>query len=358
MKNADLAAKPNFVPQVKNVLKDAAGERQAPGEGPPAIVIRPASHNDRPGKGSENNAPTEAAPSSSDIRDAGNVTEGNDSVAKLHRLTVASVVKSPLSRSSTATGKQLEPIVSEVENEGTIEMSLINKRVESVGGKMLTYNHIQAAQSLLRRQYPALQGLEDPVFGLYEAGFAKMTGKGLQIHHSGSGTMHWVLSSYTDGQVYLYDSLGVAISKSLQIQLCQSYAGFADQDTNVLTVLLPEVQHQWNAEDCGLFVIAWAVDIAEGQDVSRLMYDDRKMRSHLEMCFKEEKLTPFPRLTSRKWRVRPISAHQVSLVCHCDQGGRLGRLERCKACRRIFHVSCLAASPPRDGTWACGDCAV
>ncbi|XP_035677372.1 polycystic kidney disease protein 1-like 2 [Branchiostoma floridae] len=315
MKNTDLPTKPDFVPPVKNVLKDGAEERQAPREDLPVIVIRPASHNNGVVDESGNSAMAEVGPSSSDSYEEENVAEDKD----------LAVVKS------------------------STPLSL---------GKMLTYNDIQAAQNLLRRQYPALQGLEDPVFGLYDVGFAKLTGKGLQIHHSGSGTMHWVLSSYTDGQVCLYDSLGVAMSKSLQIQLCQSYSGFADQETNVLAVLVPEVQHQWDAEDCGLFVIAWAVDIAEGQDVSKVVYDEMKMRSHLEMCFKEEKLRPFPRLTSRRWRVGPTSAHQISLVCRCKHVGRLGRMERCKACRRIFHVSCLAASPPRDGTWACGDCAV
>eukprot|EP00058_Branchiostoma_floridae_P007950 XP_002593438.1 hypothetical protein BRAFLDRAFT_70783 [Branchiostoma floridae] len=169
--------------------------------------------------------------------------------------------------------------------------------------------------------------------------------------------MHWVLSSYTDGQVCLYDGLGVSMmTKPLLIQLCQSYAAFADKETDVLSVMLPEVQRYWNENDCGLFAIAWAMDIAEGQDVSRVVYDERKMRGHLEKCFEKGKLTPFPRLTSRRRRIGPTKAHQISLVCHCEQGGRLGRLERCKACRRIFHVSCLPVSPPRDGTWACDGC--
>ncbi|CAH1251049.1 PKD1L3 [Branchiostoma lanceolatum] len=300
MEDSDLPTEPDFVPQVKNVSKDATEELSAPSGDIPVIVIRPASQNTL----------TETA------------------------------------------GRHLGEVV-------TAPSRVRVKTQHLVVGKILTYNHIHAAQSLLRRQYPALKGLENPTIGLYEVGFAKMTGKGLQIHHSDN--MHWVLSSYTDGQVCLYDSLGVAMTKSLQIQLCQSYAAFADHEANVLAVLLPEVQRQWNADDCGLYAIAWAVDIAEGQDVSRVVYDDRKMRSHLQMCFKEGNLTPFPRLTSRRKRVGPTMVHQITLVCHCEQGGRLGRMERCRACRRIFHVSCLATSPPwsyRTCTWVCGECAV
>ncbi|XP_066283580.1 polycystin-2-like protein 2 [Branchiostoma lanceolatum] len=311
VETADLPTEPVFVSPVKNIFKDADEERSASQGNIPVNVIRPSSQTAVDESG--NNAPVEATPSSSDRHDEVNATEHKDTVA------VMSTVYLPL-------------------------------------GETLTYNHIKAAQNLLRRQYPALQGMEDPVIGLYEVGFAMMTGKGLQIHHSGN--MHWVLSSFTDGQVCLYDSLGDTMTGSLQIQLCQSYAAFADQETNVLAVLLPEVQRQWNANDSGLFAIAWAVDIAEGQDVIGVVYDEGKMRSHLEMCFTQGKLTPFPRLTSRRRRVGPTNAHRITLVCHCEQGGRLGRMERCRACRRIFHVSCLAVSPPRGGEWACGDCAM
>eukprot|EP00058_Branchiostoma_floridae_P013786 XP_002599274.1 hypothetical protein BRAFLDRAFT_64376 [Branchiostoma floridae] len=222
-------------------------------------------------------------------------------------------------------------------------------------GEMLTDDHIQAAQILLRRQYPALQGLEAPAVGHCEDGFAKMTGKGLQIHHNSS--QHWVLSSCAGGQVRLYDSLGVAMTPSLQIQLYQSYAAFADQARKVLTVILPDIQRQKNVFDCGLFAIAWAVDIAEGQDVSRVVYDVKKMRSHLETCFELGKLTPFPRKTSCR-KVGPTKAQQISLICYCVQGERLGRMHNCKACRRIFHVNCLPVSHLSDGTLACGHCGV
>ncbi|XP_078662102.1 polycystin-1-like protein 2 [Branchiostoma floridae x Branchiostoma belcheri] len=238
-----------------------------------------------------------------------------------------------------------------------LTLTIFDRRVLTVG-EMLTDDHIQAAQKLLRRQYPALQGLEEPAVGLCEDGFARITGNGLQIHNNRA--QHWVLSSHTDGQVCLYDSLGAAMTTSLQIQLCQVYAAFADRERHVLSVKRPTVQRQTNTVDCGLFAIAWAVDIAEGQDVPRVVYDDEKMRSHLEMCFKQEKLTPFPRLHGYIARAGPARVERVSLVCRCaqGQGERLGRMGRCKVCRRILHVSCLPTSPAVDGTLSCGDCTV
>ncbi|XP_066304370.1 polycystin-1-like protein 2 [Branchiostoma lanceolatum] len=339
MKDADLPAEPEFVPTVKESPGAAAVELRVRHR---VIKVRPASSNNCIDNGSqstrsENKAPVVVASRSpSKVEDA----PGN------HQTNQVTKIKSILSKSHIEERKLAWPSVKlSVHN----EMALIYLQ-------MLTDDHIQAAQMLLRRQYPALQGLEGPAVGVCDDGFVKMTGKGLQIHHNNH--QHWVLSSYTDGKVCLYDSLSVPMTPSLQIQLYQSYAAFADQARNTLTVFLPDVQRQRNVLDCGLFVIAWAVDIAEGQDVSGVVYDNRKMRSHLKTCFKQGNLTPFPRLTSYRKKEGQTKVQQISLVCHCEKGERLGRMEKCKACGRIFHVSCLPVSPPRDGTWACGDCAV
>ncbi|CAH1273283.1 Hypp5076 [Branchiostoma lanceolatum] len=77
------------------------------------------------------------------------------------------------------------------------------------------------------------------------------------------------------------------------------------------------------------------------------------MRSHLKTCFRQGNLTPFPRLSSNRMKEGRTKVQQVTLLCHChcEQGSvRVGRMERCKACRRIIHVSCLPVSPPSYGT--------
>ncbi|XP_035670273.1 polycystic kidney disease protein 1-like 2 [Branchiostoma floridae] len=355
MRDADLPAEPEFVPAVPDA---AAGELHVRHR---VIKVRTASPNSCTDRGSQATSSESKAP----VVVASRSPTKEEDTPESRQTSQVRIITSVLSKGGKSDKKSTRRVTF---TQVVLDRHTEERKVEWPGvklsardkvaltfGEMLTDNHIQAAQRLLCRQYPALQGLEAPAVGHCEDGFAKMTGKALQILHNGN--MHWVLSSYTGGQVCLFDSLGVAMTPSLQIQLYQSYAAFADQARNVLTVIFPDVQRQKNVFDCGLFAIAWAVDIAEGQDVSRVVYDDRKMRSHLETCFEQGKLTPFPRLTSRR-KVGPTKAHQISLVCRCEQGGRLGRMERCKACRRIFHVSCLPVSPPRDGTWACGDCAM
>ncbi|CAH1272977.1 PKD1L3 [Branchiostoma lanceolatum] len=357
MKDADLPTEPEFVPTVKDLpaLPELYVHHRV-------IKVRPASSNNCTDNGSQATRSENKVP----------VVVASRSLSKLedtpenHQTNQVEKIKSILSKqeksdkeSTSKVSFALNVLVRHTE-EHKVEWPSVKlstrKEVALTYLQMLTDDHIQAAQMLLRRQYPALQGLEGPAVGLCDDGFVKMTGKGLQIHHNNH--QHWVLSSYTDGKVCLYDSLSVPMTPSLQIQLYQSYAAFADQTRNTLTVFLPNVQRQKNVSDCGLFAIAWAVDIAEGQDVSRVVYDNRKMRSHLKTCFKQGNLTPFPLLSSNRKNEGQTKKHQIKLVCHCEQGERLGRMETCKACGRMLHVNCLPFSPPCDGTWVCGDCAV
>ncbi|XP_066292910.1 uncharacterized protein [Branchiostoma lanceolatum] len=176
---------------------------------------------------------------------------------------------------------------------------------------MLTDKHIHAAQMLLRRQYPGLAGLQDTAVGASSYGYTRVSGEGLQIHHA--GILHWVVSSSIGGHVSVYNSLPSKINASLEDQLCQCYAPSANMDTDVLTVKVPRVQVQGSRFTCGLFAIAWAVDIAMGTDVTQVRYEESRMRAHLLVCFERGHLSPFPqvrRITSR----RPSAEHRIPLA--------------------------------------------
>ncbi|CAH1249970.1 PKD2L1 [Branchiostoma lanceolatum] len=134
---------------------------------------------------------------------------------------------------------------------------------------MLTDKHIHAAQMLLRRQYPGLAGLQDTAVGASVYGYTRVSGEGLQIHHA--GILHWVVSSSIGGHV------------------------------------------QGSRFTCGLFAIAWAVEIAMGTDVTQVRYEESRMRAHLLDCFERGHLSPFPqvrRITSR----RPSAEHRIPLA--------------------------------------------
>ena len=64
---------------------------------------------------------------------------------------------------------------------------------------------------------------------------------------------------------------------------------------SVLGIILPSVQQQPNCVDCGVFAIAFAVDILNGFAEIGKRFDVGKMRSHLLKCLEEEEFTLFPR---------------------------------------------------------------
>ena len=51
-------------------------------------------------------------------------------------------------------------------------------------------------------------------------------------------------------------------------------------------------------KDCGVFAIAYAVDILNGNLPHQYTYDQTKMRDHLITCYEQNRLTPFPKYTT------------------------------------------------------------
>lgn len=153
-------------------------------------------------------------------------------------------------------------------------------------GEWLEDKHIAAAQTLLKRQFPNVDGLQPPSLGQVLQ-FQPVSPEkiGLQIMHNGSG--HWVTVSSVDGKVTMFDNLGVGLSPLLQAQITCLSAGAS-------TVSWPHTQRQRGASDCGLFAIANCMELALGRDPTDVMYDQAQMRTHLARCFEEEELKSFP----------------------------------------------------------------
>ena len=56
---------------------------------------------------------------------------------------------------------------------------------------------------------------------------------------------------------------------------------------------MPQVQE--DLVDCGLFTIAYATDLAFGNDPSKIIYDQASMRHHLLRCLEQKQIAVFPR---------------------------------------------------------------
>ena len=126
---------------------------------------------------------------------------------------------------------------------------------------MLDGKVINAAQEVLKRQFPAMSGWQDTVIG--QVAFKSLLVDSVQIHHE-PRRCHWVCSSSMNESVQVFDSMFDTLSSSMQVQQSQCYRFTINVD--VIDVQLPSVQRQTGGVDCGLFAIAFAYELASGNE--------------------------------------------------------------------------------------------
>lgn len=180
---------------------------------------------------------------------------------------------------------------------------------------MLSDNEIFAALKLLRHQFESntRRGFYDP-----QSMNAKRTKKFafrveypqrfLQIIHN--GRMHWLtlsnFLSFNPNQVQAYDSLPVesTYTNNRTIETClQKILSSSDKSSGSPTTIeccIEPVQRQSDATMCGLFAIAFAVDLCLGIDPTTSVYDESQMRMHLYECLNDKFIFEFPKIKQRR----------------------------------------------------------
>ncbi len=53
-------------------------------------------------------------------------------------------------------------------------------------------------------------------------------------------------------------------------------------------------QYQKGSKDCGLYAIAWAYELANGNRPECIAFEQTRMRAHLMACFEKRKMSHFP----------------------------------------------------------------
>lgn len=126
-----------------------------------------------------------------------------------------------------------------------------------MAGAMLSDVEVNAAQVILKIQFPHIPGMQDTLLGSTLA-FNVITNEFIQILHDSN--LHWLLMSTfgcTDGQVNIYDSLMSPPSLQVQLQI----ASLLCSSLTKMQCAYQSWQQQKGGADCGLFAIAFAVDI-------------------------------------------------------------------------------------------------
>lgn len=149
-------------------------------------------------------------------------------------------------------------------------------------GGMLTDSHMTAAMTVLKKQCPLIDGLQETMLGS-KLQFDIPRQHFVQVLHTGG--IHWIVSSNLfcnmPNEVDVYDSLrGPSLRSMTKLQL----ASLVMTSQKEVKCFVHNVQQQKGGVDCGLFAIANATALCFGKDPSGLCYEQHQMREHLLKC--------------------------------------------------------------------------
>ena len=157
-------------------------------------------------------------------------------------------------------------------------------------GQELSDKHIDFAHTMLRSQFPMLNGLQSTLFQSRSQGF-KSSMNAIQIIHSRSN--HWIVATTLQcgpGEVKIYDS----VYELLDTETLEVVKRLFGNENKPLTVsMVTGAPRQQGSTDCGVFAIAVATCLAFGGDPTKMMLHQTTMRSELLKRFGSKQLTQF-----------------------------------------------------------------
>ena len=183
----------------------------------------------------------------------------------------------------------------------------LDDRQALTGGRWLSSRHMSAVHTLLRKQYPGQNGLQDT---LQLSRWAFGSKDFVQIVHISQN--HWVCVSNLltpEGVVEVYDSLPATCNNTLTRQVTAIVQCSGQQ----FTVRWINVQLQCGGDDCALFAVAFAEALCAGQDPRVLSFNQSQMRQHL---LKHGEISSFPKSQKQKRQDEDVPAAIAFVDCH------------------------------------------
>ena len=170
------------------------------------------------------------------------------------------------------------------------------------------------------------------------------------------GGDHWFLvcAGFLDGvDIAVFDSNFADSDNMLANRVMGSIASLANSKSETITVSVQSCQQQHNGTACGIYAIAYAVELLFGRNPSFTTFNTSKMRSHLKECLKNKEFTPIPATYSRSVSVRRIDdgirSNTVPIYCSCRRTERVSndepppveeKMAECDGCGLWYHREC------------------
>ena len=123
------------------------------------------------------------------------------------------------------------------------------------------------------------------------------------------------------------------------------------------------IQSQPNGNDCGLYALACAAELAEGHDPVLCQWDCAQMRPHLLHCLEEGRIHRFPTTKLRRIplgsRVRVSKKEAIYCICRMPNDKSQEMTECCR-CFLWYHNTCVGLIHSKETLkglhWCCPIC--
>ena len=216
-------------------------------------------------------------------------------------------------------------------------VSLTKKDKQCIlNGKELSDLHINAFQSIARREFPQVGGglhstLVLHQMSLVEEGYEQF----IQIIHIKERS-HWATLQLVRSEIFLYDSLFTSVSdETLQLITQLVKTRHSSIDVNIMNV-----QKQAGVVDCALYANATVTCLLLGHDPTGVVFNQKEIRLHLVKLLEANTLSLFP--VEKSWRPaqRIIKTQEYFVFCICRLPDNGEEMVSCDKCQEWFHLTC------------------
>lgn len=217
----------------------------------------------------------------------------------------------------------------------------------------LNDNLINAGQMLIKQKYDA-KGLQDVMLSR-TLSFSPEHGEFIQLIHSNEN--HWVCVSNIGCKSQVLKVYDSAQTGDLSIDALESIAAIIQSPKRNIYLQFPEVQQQTDSYSCGLFALAYACTLAEGNDPCRTIYPSHQMElaSHFCKCLQKHNITSF-QLERNLYQPGPFMKKVLKVYCLCRLPDSGDSMILCQTCREWFHYTCVAITKAPKGPYNCSKC--
>lgn len=155
----------------------------------------------------------------------------------------------------------------------------------------LTSDHMLWACNILKKQFPNVNGLENTLV-LEHLQIKSLAVQRKNFYIIFNGSNHWVAAAtycYSN-YWYIYDSLNT-ITSNISMHVKKQLTQISGRERKFRSV---NCASQVGSSDCGLYTVAYIVDLLNDKRPELSVYDQDKMRNHFIECVKNQAFIPFP----------------------------------------------------------------